>query len=206
MFIFRRTAVAAVLALATSLTAAASAQADPMVTYTWTTTSQGFGPHLGQPTTASFQAPLADVLAGKIPQFDITNIQLAYPGLTLDTFVASGIGFDFAIFVDPVTGALVYHDDDQGLAVIGQDSTDPNFSTFLSILVDNPVGGAVKDQFNALDHGAPAAGFPTAGFWTASLPVVGGGGVPEPAAWAMMLTGFGALGAMMRRPSAKALA
>jgi hypothetical protein len=206
MFVLKRTAVAAALALSTSLAIAASAQADPMVTYTWTTTSEGFGLHLGEPTTASFQAPLADVLTGQIPQFHITNIQLAYPGLNLDTFVVSSIGFDFAIFVDPTTGALVYHDNNQGVAVVGQDSTDPNFSTFLSILVDNPVGGAVKDQYNALDHGTPAAGFPTAGFWTATLPVTGGGGIPEPATWAMMLTGFGALGAMMRRRPSRALA
>jgi len=197
MNLFMKSVFFAAAVVAAPMLAAAPAQAVPLVTYTWTTTSQGFGPHLSQPTSASFQAPLSDVLAGEILQFDISNIQLAYPGLTFDSYVASSIGFDFGIFVDPVTGNLIFHDNDQGLAVIGQDTSDPNFSTFLSITVGNPVGGVVKDQFNALDHGSPAAGFPTAGFWTASLPA--GGGVPEPASWALMITGLAAVGAIVRR-------
>jgi hypothetical protein len=169
-----------------------------MVTYSWTTTNQGFGPHLGQPSTATFQVPLADVQNGVIPQFDITNIQLAYPGLNLNFPVASSIGFDAAAFVDPVTGAFIYHDPDQGLAVISFDINDPFFSTFLSITVDSrfgPFGNpltSVADQYNALGQGAPFAGFPTAGFWTATFPVVTP--VPEPSTWAMMLIGFAALG------------
>jgi len=199
MSAFKRTAAAAVAGLTAGFAVAGTALADPVVTYTWTTTSEGFGPHVDQPTLASFDAPLADVLAGMIPQFDITNIQLAYPGLTFDSYVVSSIGFDNAIFVDPVSGNLVFHDIDQGLAVIGQDLTDPNFSTFLSILVDNPVGGVVKDQYNALNHGSPYAGFPTAGFWTATLPVVTPPGTPEPATWALMIVGFGSAGLMLRR-------
>jgi hypothetical protein len=53
---------------------ASSAQADALVTYTWTTTSEGFGPHVGEPTSATFQVPVSDVLNGVISQFDITNI------------------------------------------------------------------------------------------------------------------------------------
>jgi hypothetical protein len=190
-----------------------AAQADPLVTYIWTTTSQGFGPHVDQPTTASFQVPLADVLAGKINQFDITNIQLTYPGLTFNTTVTSSGGFDFAAFVDPTTGAFVYHDADQGLSVEAFAGTDINqATTFLSITVDavayTPSGQpltAVKDQFNALNNGNPYAGYPTAGFWTASFPIVSGG-APEPATWAMMIMGLGGVGAMMRRRHARALA
>ena len=73
------------------------AQADALVTYTWTTTSEGFGPHVGEPTTASFQVPLSDVIAGKISQFDITNIQLTYPGLTFNSTVTSSGGFACSI-------------------------------------------------------------------------------------------------------------
>jgi len=207
MIMSARAALAAALGLV--LVGPMAAHADvPMVTYTWTTTSEGVGLNLGEPTVASFQAPLSDVQTGEVSQFAITNIQLAYPGLTLDNLTTSSIGFDFAMFVDPTTGALVFHDDNEGFAVFGSDSSDPSFGTFLSILVDNPVGGAVKDQFNALNHSSPAAGFPTAGFWTATLPPPdrGGGGVPEPAAWALMLTGFGAAGAMLRRRRSSALA
>ncbi|HEX2815412.1 MAG TPA: hypothetical protein VHN39_03400, partial [Phenylobacterium sp.] len=159
-FLNRAALVAVGLALAAPVLMAGSAKAVPMVTYSWTTTSQGFGPHVDQPTSATFQVALSAVQTGTISFFDITNIQLTYPGLTFDTFETSSIGFDNAVFVNPLTGALVFHDADEGLAVIGVDSSDPNFSTFLSILVDNQVGGVVSDQFNALDHGTPFAGFP----------------------------------------------
>jgi hypothetical protein len=191
------------------------AQADPLVTYTWTTTSEGFGPHVGEPATASFQVPLSDVLAGKISQFDITNIQLTYPGLTFNSTVTSSGGFDFAAFVDPTTGAFIYHDAFQGLSVEAFAGTDINAATtFLSITVDNvastPSGQLltnVKDQFNALNGGQADAGFPTAGFWTASFPTVTAA-VPEPSTWAMMILGFCGLGFMTyrRRNQSAALA
>jgi hypothetical protein len=201
----------AMAALAAPIFVAAPAQAVPMVTYIWTTTSEGFGPHVDKPTTASFQVPLADVLAGKILQNDITNIQLTYPGLTFNTTVTSSGGFDFAAFVNPVTGAFIYHDVNQGLSVEAFAGTDINqATTFLSITVDAVAytsGGqpltSVKDQFNALNNGNAFAGFPTAGFWTAQLPATGG--VPEPATWAMLIAGFGGVGAMMRRRRSRAL-
>ena len=169
------------------------AQAAPMVTYTWTTTSEGFGPHVSAPSSATFEAPLSDVLAGVIPQSDISNIELTYPGLSFDSAVTSSIGLDFAAFVDPTTGAFVFQDDTQGLAVIAFAGTYINAATtFLSITVDNPVSGAVADQFNALNNGNPVAGFPTAGFWTATFPSAGPA-VPEASTWAMMLLGFAGL-------------
>ena len=82
------------------------AQAAPMVTYTWTTTSEGFGPHVSAPSSATFEAPLSDVLAGVIPQSDISNIELTYPGLSFDSAVTSSIGFDFAAFVKMMEAML----------------------------------------------------------------------------------------------------
>jgi len=186
--------------------AAAPAQGAAMVTYSWTTTSVGFGAHAFAPTSATFQVPLSNVLNGVISQFDITNVQLSYPGLSFDNSAVSSIGFDFSAFVDPVTGAFIYHDDNQGLAVIAFKGTDINSATtFLSITV-GAVGydsggqplNIVKDQFNALDNGAPDAGFPTAGFWTATFPEVTGS-VPEPSTWALAILGFGATGLALRR-------
>ena len=179
-----------------------AAQADTLVTYSWTTTNQGFGPHVGQPSLATFQAPLSDVLAGKIPMFDVTNIQLAYPGITFNNAGVSGTGFDFAAFVNPSTGAFIFNDPQQGFSVFANDTTDPNFSTFLSILVDNPVSGSVKDQYNALNHGTSYAGFPTAVFWTASFPTVSPA-VTEPSTWAMMILGFAGVGFMAYRRKSK---
>jgi hypothetical protein len=179
----------------------AHALAAPMVTYSWTTTSQGNGPHVDQPTSATFDAPLSVVQSGKISYFDISNIQLFYPGLSFDTSIVSSIGNDFAVFVNPATGALIYQSADQGLAVMAFAGTDINaMTTFLSITVGNPdlVSGTVKDQFNALNNGAAYAGFPTAGYWTATLPPP----VPEPETYAMLVAGLGMIGFMVgrRRP------
>jgi hypothetical protein len=58
---------------------ASQARADPLLTYSWTTTSAGFGPHVSQPSSATFQVPLSDVQSGTIPYSDITNIQFAHP-------------------------------------------------------------------------------------------------------------------------------
>src|ERR1700744_5639135 len=86
------------------------AQADALVTYAWTTTSEGFGFNVGEPSSAAFQVPLSDVLNGMIPQSDITNIQLSYPGLTFNSALPSSGGLDASAFVNPITGAFVYHD------------------------------------------------------------------------------------------------
>jgi hypothetical protein len=189
--------IGAIFVALTIAVVTAPAQAVPMVTYSWTTTSQGFGPHVDQPSLATFQVPLSDVLAGEIPMFDVTNIQLAYPGITFNNAGVSGTGFDFAAFDNPLTGAFIFHDAQQGFSVFANDTTDPNFSTFLSILVDNPVSGSVHDQYNALNHGTPYAGFPTAGFWSASFPTITP--VPEPSTWAMMILGFAGIGFMAYR-------
>lgn len=190
----------AALAIA-GLASISAAQAVPMVTYSWTTTSQGFGSHVDQPSLATFDVPLSDVLAGLIPMFDVTNIQVSYPGITLNTFTVSGTGFDFAAYVNPANGQFIFHDNQQGFAIFAYDSSDPTFSTFVSILADNPVSGSVKDQYNALNHGTPYAGFPTAGNWTANFPVVAA--VPEPSTWAMMMLGFAGVGFMAYRRKSK---
>jgi hypothetical protein len=194
---FPKNVVAIFASIISGMIFASTADASPMVTYSWTTTSEGYGLNLGQPSVATFQVPLSDVLAGVIPQFDVTNIQLAYPGLTFTGTTTSSIGFDFAAYVNPLTGAFVYHDDNQGFSVFAYSPDLFNYDTFLSILVDNPVGGTVKDQYNALNHYAPAAGYPTAGYWTATFPTVTP--VPEPSTWAMLILGFTGLGFMAYR-------
>ena len=191
-----RLLLAFVMACAIGATPAAAAS---FVTYSWTTTSQGFGTHVDQPTSATFDVPLSAVLSGTINYSDITNINLGYPGLAFDAYTQSSGGLDNAAFVDPVTGAFVYNDADQGLAVIGYQGG--LFSdSFLSITVGNPNStfSGVADQFNALDNAQPFAGFPTAGYWTARFPIVSTA-VPESSTWAMMLVGFGLLGSTMRR-------
>ena len=177
-----------------------------MVTYTWTTTSEGFGTHVSAPSSATFEVPLSDVLAGEIPQFDISNIELTYPGLSFDSTVTSSIGSDNAAFVDPATGAFIFHDDNQGLAVEAFAGTDINAATtFLSILVDNPVSAPsrISSTRSMLEWLLP--GFPTAGFWTATFPSTGPA-VPEASTWAMMLLGFAGLSFASYRASRGAAA
>jgi hypothetical protein len=180
---------------------ASPAQADAMVTYSWTTTSQGFGLHLGQPSSATFQVPLSDVQAGVIPEVDITNIQLAYPGLTFNGAAPTSIGLDNEAFVNPLTGAFIFHDVNQGLGVFAFAPDLFTYDTFLSITVDQAVSNSVADQYNALNHNNPDAGYPTAGYWTASFPTITA--VPEPSTWAMMLLGFAGIGFLAYRRKAK---
>lgn len=185
--------------------AAASASAQ-LVTYSWTTTSQGFGLNLGQPTTATFQVALSKVQAGSFASGDIQNINLAYPGLSLTAFAPSSGGLDNAAYVNPVTGALVFNNINQGLGVVGYQGG--LFSdSFLAITIGDAYSAfgqpqnVISDSFNALRNGSPIAGFPTAGFWTATLPTVAPA-VPEPATWAMMVLGFGGIGFAIRRKQA----
>jgi len=189
-------------ALAWAAISVLPAQAADMVTYSWTTTSLGYGPHVDQPSTATFQVALSAVQSGVISYSDITNINLSYPGLALDSFTPTSDGLDNAAFVDPTTGAFVFHDQDQGLGVVGY--AGGLFSdTFLSITIDNPydpfgnLTNGVHDQFNAVNGGASYAGWPNSGYWTASFPVASPS--PEPSTWAMLTLGVGFAGLAIRR-------
>jgi hypothetical protein len=191
--------IGAIALLISAYVMASPAQAVPMVTYTWTTTSEGFGQHVSEPSSASFEVPLSDVLSGVIAQSDISNIQLSYPGLTFNSALASSGGSDFSAYVDPTTGAFIYHDMGQGLSVFAFAGTDVNSATtFLSITIDQAVSpGVVTDQFNALNNGSSFAGFPNSGNWTAEFPTVAA--VPETSTWIMMMLGFCGLGFMAYR-------
>jgi hypothetical protein len=192
--------------IASTYIIAAPAQAEPMVTYTWNTTSEGYGTTVSEPSSASFEVPLSDVLSGVIFQSDITDIQLSYPGLTFNNAVTSSGGLDASAYVTPTTGSLVYHDSGQGLSVFAFAGNDVNSaSTWLSITVDavayTPSGqplNYVADQFNAFNNGSPDAGYPTAGYWNSDFSTVTAA-VPETSTWIMMMLGFCGVGFMAYR-------
>ena len=119
---------------------------------------------------------------GQINYSDITNIQS--PTLASRSIPSQprATGWTNAAFVNPVTGAFIFHDVNQGLGVVGYQgglhSLALSCRSPLTVVTDHwrqPLT-SVADQFNALNNGSPYAGFPTAGFWTASFPSLGFGG------------------------------
>jgi hypothetical protein len=192
--------VAALIGLAVS---AGVARADGIVTYLWTTTNQGSGSHLDQPTIASFDIPLAVMLSGRILPSDVGNIQLAYPGLTLTSFTVAPVGPDFTAYVNPFTGELIFNNPGEGLRIEGYQGG-PFGDTFLSITFDaaafdsagQPLFG-LADHYEALNSGQPYSGSPTAGYWTPRIVIIDNF-APEPASWAMMAWGFGLIGGALR--------
>ena len=184
-----------------------------VVTYTWTTTNEGIGMNLGSPT-ASFEVDSSVVASGIISMSDITDIQMSYPGLSFDALTVSSGGLDAAAYVDPTTGAFIDHADGQGLSLFGYDGSIFDYTTDLSITIDDnnsSVGSGVHDQFSATDDGsADSGGTKTAGYWTASFasdtgtPGNGangdpGNGVPEPGSVALVGLGLAAAAVVCRR-------
>jgi hypothetical protein len=63
------------------------------------------------------------------------------------------------------------------------------------VLIGNNLGHTVGAHIGVCTNAACTGDFAATGFATTG----GGGGVPEPATWAMMILGFGGIGALMRR-------
>ena len=80
------------------------------------------------------------------------------------------------------------------LSVIGIDNPDDNES--IGVLASDASGGAAVGVNPGGDLGFPVTPFPTG--TTAGYAVYGVAGVPEPASWALMIVGFGVVGAGLR--------
>ena len=183
-------ALLALLALAP-----AHAGAQQMVVYTWTTDSLIVGNSQTVPTVASFEVPLGVAQTGSFGQLDISDIQLAFPGINPLSFTTgSSIGLDNTAYVDPTTLQPIYRDSNPGLAVIGYQGALYS-STFLSLTFDNANPGTtvVADQFNAINGGPGSLGYGN-GHWVASVTAV-----PEPGTLATMAAGLLLLVGVLRR-------
>jgi uncharacterized membrane protein YgcG len=137
-----------------------------------------------------------------------------YTGTTTPSFTISGTPFVY----DPADGDL--------LLQIRRTSADGSFAFYLDGMADgiwgvsyrytaNPDFYTLGNTFGGLSIGlqesAPGTGGNTGGSGTGGGGTSGGtggvGGVPEPATWAMMIIGFGAIGlATRRRRTAQATA
>ena len=77
----------------------------------------------------------------------------------------------------------------------------PFTPTPFTVSARSSFGGTAMAAFAAftVTHNGPAQGSLALNSGSTAVPLFVTGGVPEPAAWAMMITGFGGVGAMMRR-------
>lgn len=123
-------------------------------------------------------------------------------------------GFDPILALFDSTGALIGQNDDGGFANVAADINGRPWDTFLQSAL-NPGTYTVSIQaFSNFANGPNLSnGFQNDGTfngrntnWAFDIlnvdSAVQGGAVPEPATWAMMLIGFGAVGFAMRRKKA----
>ncbi|MCA1653927.1 MAG: DVUA0089 family protein [Sphingomicrobium sp.] len=137
------------------------------------------------------------------------------------TVIARG-GFDPILALFSSTGLQIGQNDDGGGSVPADAVTGRHYDTFLQALL-NPgtytvsvqaysnfaVGPNLSNGFTGGGSFTDVSGSQRASFFAfdvlnvAAATQVGGGAVPEPATWAMMLIGFGAVGFAMRRQKVK---
>jgi hypothetical protein len=130
-------------------------------------------------------------------EFDLTGSNIALSGFSTTQIAASGAianaspfgAFDHSVVYVPPVGT---HGNPSGLSSFSFDATGTNLALG-STLYNQTQLFFVADVFVDAAHSGVTGGL------TGNVASSGGGGVPEPASWALMLVGFGGLGAMMRR-------
>ncbi|KQT31991.1 hypothetical protein ASG29_09005 [Sphingomonas sp. Leaf412] len=114
-------------------------------------------------------------------------------------------------------GSITFNYGDAG----GDDDNPVNVAAFddLGVLLgtvvgsydrDESLGGSITSTFSGARYYILSSGSgdanPNSLFWDVASYSLAGGGVPEPATWALMILGFGAVGGAMRRRSGRAAA
>jgi hypothetical protein len=123
----------------------------------------------------SFSSTIGDIITQAVPSFFVFND-------------AKGGTYNYSV-ASVQTNAFV---NKPGVASSGTLFTLGNiFNSNLNYLTPTPASLSI--QFNSTGASAYSSAL------TLSVPPVGAAAVPEPASWAMMISGFGAIGGVMRR-------
>ena len=156
-----------------------------------------------------------DVAAGGYGSSTIAETNLSYPINWQYTFLASGNGVFSGTYSVVGTGDKfglqpLYTTNDFTAGTLGGTVFDPTGSGTFSIALI--AGHTYKMSLAEFGNLSNSVGFVAKGSADALVDwkiTYAGGGVPEPASWALMITGFGLMGATLRRrrsPAARAMA
>ena len=141
---------------------------------------------------------------------NISNAQTVYSGALSLTTAATGTGpqpFDYTInfsnsfFYDPTAGSLIL----DFLIPTSATVSGSGFG-FLTFDTVNSLDDGIFSVVDINDGAATSGTLSTAGAITSFQTASATGAVPEPATWAMMLVGFAAVGASIRRKHRSTLA
>lgn len=140
------------------------------------------------------------------PSFDCYGIpsgNYTYGTTGFDVFIkrpsdlSALVGFDFN-----ATGLLI-HSSSTITTITGTYTFTPSAGAFTSVsLLSNTISGFSSDNFSLTPEGSLVINFTGVNLLTrgeAQLSFAAPAAVPEPAAWGMMLLGFGGIGFAMRR-------
>ena len=206
-------AAAAASALALTLGTAASA----LTTYTLGTGNAslaGFPPPYGSVAVTLTNATTANIVfTSALPTYYFLGAQAADVNVnattwTLSNLLENGAGTasnggsnqaDGAGFFNQTIDLTDGFTDRASSISFTLTNTSGTWASDAVVLTGNSLGNTVAAHIGACTPGCTA--FAATGFATQ-----GGGTIPEPATWAMMILGFGGIGAMMRRRRSLALA